>query len=291
MGHGIVQSVASSKADYAVVGLENNSDALIGGKKSVEDSIDRLYSKLVSKQKITESEAESEKRKILGKISFTDEKSALYDCDLIVEAITENPKVKLPLYEDLGRNTKETCILASNTSSLKIEDMAEASGVPSRVIGLHFFNPVQVMRLVEVVKTKSTEEKIFERAKSFVLSLDKHPVSCLDTPGFIVNRLLVPSLAQAMMMFDRKEATIADIDKSMELGAGHPMGPLALADYVGLDTCLFILKGWVEEYPKEPAFVVPKCLEEMVESGRLGRKSGRGFYEWKGDKKIGPSIV
>ena len=144
------------------------------------------------------------------------------------------------------------------------------------------------MKLVEVIKTDQTDESAFNRAYNWVREIGKVPVSCGDTPGFIVNRLLVPSLMQAMLMVDRQDASVYDIDVSMQLGAGHPMGPLHLADYIGLDTCLFIVQGWVEKYPNEPAFVIPTCLEEKVTAGDLGRKSGKGFYEWNGDKRGEP---
>jgi len=154
--------------------------------------------------------------------------------------------------------------------------------------GVHFFNPVQLMKLVEVIRTDGTSPGVFERAYNWVSDINKVPVSCGDTPGFIVNRLLVPSLLQAMLMVDRNDASVKDIDISMQLGAGHPMGPLHLADYIGLDTAFFITQGWVEKYPDEPAFVVPNCLKEKVDAGHFGRKSGQGFYHWDGDKRGDP---
>lgn len=144
------------------------------------------------------------------------------------------------------------------------------------------------MKLVEVIHTDKTDPIVFEKASSWVTDIGKIPVSCGDTPGFIVNRLLVPSLMQAMAMVDRKDASVPDIDQAMKLGAGHPMGPLHLADYIGLDTCLFIVQGWVEKYPDEPSFFIPDCLQAKVVAGDLGRKSGRGFYEWNGDKRGDP---
>ena len=156
-------------------------------------------------------------------------------------------------------------------------------------VGVHYFNPVQLMRLTEVIRTEHTDEAVFALTKAWSDSLGKTSVCCGDTPGFIVNRLLVPALAQAVLMAERGDASVGDIDVSMQLGAGHPMGPIMLADYVGLDTTLSILKGWVAEFPGEPAFIVPKSLEAKVAKGRLGRKSGHGFYEWEGDKPVGPS--
>jgi 3-hydroxyacyl-CoA dehydrogenase len=287
MGHGIAQATAMApKHQYEVIGLESTSDAIKVGKERIDSSIKRHLSKSVARGKLTESDADAYGNDVLRRITYTTDRHKLDDCDLIIEAITENPQVKLPLYADLGKCSKPSCILASNTSSLRIAEMAKASGHPERVVGLHFFNPVQVMKLVEVVRTDETDINVFETCKDFVTSLGKHPVSCKDTPGFIVNRLLVPSLAQAMLMLDRGDATVEDIDKSMELGAGHPMGPFALADYVGLDTCLYILQGWVDNYPSEPAFVVPESLSKMVKAGKLGRKSGQGFYRWVVDKPV-----
>jgi len=144
------------------------------------------------------------------------------------------------------------------------------------------------MKLVEVIHTKYTDPDVFAKAFSWAQDIGKVAVKCGDTPGFIVNRLLVPNLLQSMLMVDRNDATVKDIDLSMQLGAGHPMGPLHLADYIGLDTCLFIVEGWVDKFPNEPAFVIPKSLKEKVDAGDLGRKSGKGFYHWDGDKRGNP---
>jgi 3-hydroxyacyl-CoA dehydrogenase len=154
------------------------------------------------------------------------------------------------------------------------------------MVGLHFFNPVQLMRLVEVVRTKNTSEEVFAAARAFGEACGKTPVACKDTPGFVVNRLLVPFMAQALMMLERGDATKEDIDAAMQLGCGHPMGPITLTDYVGLDTTLAIIEGWVLRYPQEPAFAIPQVLRTKVKEGKLGRKSGEGFYKWEGDKKV-----
>lgn len=152
------------------------------------------------------------------------------------------------------------------------------------MVGLHFFNPVQLMQLVEVVKTDETDPAIFGRAMLFTKSLKKTPVECIDTPGFVVNRLLVPYICSALLLVERGVATPADVDVAMRLGAGHPMGPVALADYVGLDTCLSIISGWNAEYPGEAAFTVPESLRAKVAEGKFGRKNGEGFFKWDGDK-------
>lgn len=209
----------------------------------------------------------------------------------ISQAIVEIESIKIEFYKNLGKIAKADAVFASNTSSLPITNMAVASGRPKQFVGLHFFNPVQIMKLVEVIQTVHTDPATFDRMIGFGKDIGKVTVSCKDTPGFIVNRLLIPFLSQAMAMVDRKDAAVPDIDVSMQLGAGHPMGPLHLADYVGLDICYNVLKGWQEAYPNESAFIIPKCLEEKVKRGDLGRKSGRGFYVWEGDKLIKPADV
>jgi len=153
------------------------------------------------------------------------------------------------------------------------------------MVGLHFFNPVQLMRLVEVVRTDRTDDDVLASARAFGEACGKTPVTCKDTPGFVVNRLLVPYMTQALQMLERGDASAADIDTAMKLGCGYPMGPIELTDYVGLDTTLYILQGWVQRYPDEPAFAIPAVLESKVNEGKLGRKSGEGFYKWEGDKR------
>jgi 3-hydroxyacyl-CoA dehydrogenase len=212
------------------------------------------------------------------------------DCDLIVEAIIEIEDVKIDFYKNLKSIAKADAVFASNTSSLPITNMALASGRADRFVGLHFFNPVQIMKLVEVIRTEHTSPAVFERMLNFGREIGKVPVSCKDTPGFIVNRLLIPYLTQAMAMVDRNDASIADIDISMQLGSGHPMGPLSLTDYVGLDLCLNILKGWMAAHPNDPSFFIPKCLVDKINKGEFGRKTGKGFYIWDGDKAVKPNI-
>lgn len=286
MGHGIVQVTAmASSPTYSVIAVESSQDAINIGRKRIDDSLSKMISRKVKNGKLAASDADKQKDEISSRISYASERGALANCDVVIEAITENPDIKLPLFKDLAQITRPDCILASNTSSLSIMEMAVASGRPSHVVGLHFFNPVQMMKLVEVVRTEDTDPSVFEKSKAWVQSIGKHPVSCQDTPGFIVNRLLIPGLAQGMLMLDRGDGSVEDIDKSLELGAGHPMGPLTLADYVGLDTCLSILDGWVHKYPNEPSFVVPECLRQKVAAGKLGRKTGEGFYLWDGDKR------
>lgn len=283
MGHGIVQVAAQGGFD--VVAVESDQAALDAGVARIEKSLAKLAQKEVEKGKRSEEEARAAADAARARVTPTLERSKLADCDLVVEAIVENLDVKKALFAELGRTCKPETIFASNTSSFPIGEMAAASGRPSRVIGLHFFNPVQLMRLVEVVRTAKTDDDVFAAARAFGESCGKVPVSCKDTPGFVVNRLLVPYMVQSMLMFDRGDASKEDIDVAMQLGCGHPMGPLTLTDYVGLDTTLSILEGWCERYPDEPAFEVPECLRQRVKAGKLGRKTGEGFYRWEGDKR------
>jgi len=283
MGHGIAQIAA--QGGYKVIVSEADQGALDKGLSRIEKSLAKLAEKLVEKGKKSAEEAEADAAAAFGRISGTLDRADLADCDLICEAIVENLEVKNELFRELGESVKESCIFATNTSSFPVAEMAAASGRPDRFVGLHFFNPVQLMRLVEVVHTDETDEEVFAAARAFGEACGKTAVSCKDTPGFVVNRLLVPYMVQALEMLDRGDASKEDIDAAMQLGCGHPMGPITLTDYVGLDTTLFILQGWAERYPNEPAFGVPAILERYVAEGKLGRKVGEGFYDWNADKK------
>ncbi|KAL7530886.1 hypothetical protein ACHAWF_003549 [Thalassiosira exigua] len=284
MGHGIAQTAAAAAAKdgvhSSIVAYETDPSFLDRGKDRIRTSVD----KLVAKEKLTSEQAEA----LLGKITFTTDRGALSDADFIVEAIIENLDLKKQLYSDLGMECKPETIFASNTSSLSITQMALASGRPGKFVGVHFFNPVQLMKLVEIIRTEHTDPDAFDKTVEWAEKIGKVGVRCRDTPGFIVNRLLVPNLVQAILLVERGDATIKDVDLSMQLGAGHPMGPLHLADYVGLDTCLFIMEGWVKDFPEERAFVVPDILREKVNRNELGRKTGKGFYNWDGDKRGEP---
>ena len=286
MGHGVAQVTA--QAGFDVVAVEMQQAALDAGMKRINNSLSKVISKDVAKGKLTEEAGKAEFAKVMSRISTTTKLEDTKGCDMIIEAIVENMDLKIKFYKNLGEISSPNTIFASNTSSLQITSMALASKRPDKFVGLHFFNPVQLMKLVEVIHTEHTDKDIFNKVVDFGKKIGKTTVRCPDTPGFIVNRLLVPYMGQALLMLDRGVATIGDIDVSMQLGAGHPMGPIQLADYVGLDTVLSILQGWKVDFPNEPAFIIPQSLVDKVKAGEFGRKSGKGFYTWEGDKAVGP---
>jgi len=283
MGHGIAQIAA--QAGMQVVCLESDQAFLNKGLARIEKSVSKLAAKSVEKGKASEQDASAHATATLGRLHGTLDRAELADCDLVIEAIIEDLDLKKDLFGELGKLCKPETIFASNTSSFPITEMAAASGRPARFVGLHFFNPVQLMRLVEVVRTDETDDEVLAAARAFGEATGKSPVTCKDTPGFIVNRLLVPYMSQALHMLDRGDASKEDIDTAMQQGCGYPMGPITLTDYVGLDTTLYILQGWVERFPDNTDFAIPGILERKVSEGKLGRKSGEGFYTWEGDKK------
>ena len=275
MGSGIVQ--VSSVAGCQVLVHEADSDALETGLGRIRASLE----KLCSKEKITPEIRD----RAWASLGTAERLEDLSDCDLIVEAVVEDLGAKLDLFRKLGQIAGPKTIFASNTSSFPIVEMATASGRPERMVGLHFFNPVQLMKLVEVVRTEDTDAGVLAAAKQFAKAVGKTPIEASDTPGFVVNRLLVPYMLEAIRMLERGDATKEDIDTGMMLGCGHPMGPMTLIDYVGLDTCLFIANGWHERFPEDSLFVPPELLRQKVAAGELGRKTGQGFFRWEGDKK------
>jgi 3-hydroxybutyryl-CoA dehydrogenase len=269
MGSGIAE--VASKAGMTVVVREINDDLL---KKGL-GRIDKSLSRAVQKGKLDE----AGKKAVLDKITGTTKLEDFRDCDLICEAVIENIDEKIKLYGDLDGIVKKDAIFASNTSSLSITEMGATTGRPDKFCGLHFFNPVPVMKLVEVVRTVATSEETFETAKAFGEKLGKVVVSCKDTPGFVVNRLLVPYLLDAIRALESGVATREDIDTGMKLGCGHPMGPLELTDFVGLDTTYYIAEILFEEF-KDHHYAAPPLLKAMVKAGYCGRKTGRGFYDY-----------
>jgi 3-hydroxybutyryl-CoA dehydrogenase len=224
----------------------------------------------------------AERDSALGRLRFVTEIEALSGCGIIIEAIVEELEAKRALWRQVDAVVAPDALLASNTSSLSIVEQAVATSHPERFVGLHFFNPVPVMPLVEVVRTVTTSEATVQRALAFTRRLGKTPIVARDTPGFVVNLLLVPYMLDAVRAVERGVASTADIDEGMRLGAGHPMGPLALCDYVGLDTLVRVAEIMYEAY-REPRHAPPPLLTRMVTAGMLGRKSGRGFYDYAGD--------
>lgn len=220
MGHGIAQVAASSGIHSRIVAYEPETSYLESGRSRIVKSLE----KLVKKEKLTQEQSDA----VLGNLEFTTDITQLANVDFIVEAVIENMDLKKELYTNLGNICKEETIFASNTSSLSIAEMAVFSNRQDRFVGVHFFNPVQIMKLVEVIRTDETSNEVFNKTFEWVKAISKVPVSCKDTPGFIVNRLLVPSILQAINLVERGDASVADTDISMQLGAGHPMGPLHL---------------------------------------------------------------
>ena len=270
MGSGIAQVCA--QAGYAVTVSEVSEDLL---KKGLA-AINSFLSKAVEKQKITPQDRDATLTRIKGTTSFND----FSDCDLVIEAAIENLDPKKKIFAELDRICPKHAILASNTSGLPIIEMAMATRRPDKVLGLHFFNPAPVMKLLEVVRTIATSDETLETAKEFGKSIGKTVVVAKDTPGFIVNRLMLPELLNAVRMLEAGVATREDIDNAVVLGLNHPMGPLALADLVGLDVILSLANTLYNEF-KDPQFAPPVLLSRMVSAGWLGRKKGKGFYEYK----------
>ena len=282
MGHGIAQTAAEK--GFEVLAVESEARFLESGMARIESSIKKLSEKAVKKGKMSEADAASHVSTTLSRISPTLDRDGFATCDIVVEAVIEDLALKQPLYEHIGRVVTDSCIIASNTSSLAIHKMGAFSGRPKQMIGLHFFNPVQLMKLVEVVKTPDTDPALFQSAMGFARALGKTPVECIDTEGFVVNRLLVPYLIEAVLLVERGVASASDVDVAMKLGAGHPMGPIQLADYIGLDTVHSIIAGWARDFPDNPTFKVPASLAAKVAEGKLGRKTGEGYFKWEGDK-------
>jgi 3-hydroxybutyryl-CoA dehydrogenase len=271
MGSGIAQVVA--QAGYSVIVREVEQCFLDKGLKSIDGQLQRA----VEKGRMSA----EEKANLIPRIRWTLSLDDLKGADLVIEAIVEDLPLKQELYRALDRLCPPSTIFVSNTSSLTIMGMASVTGRADRFAGLHFFNPVPVMKLVEVIRTIRTSEETYRTVYEFATSLGKEPVTVKDNCGFIVNRLLVPYLLDAIRALEAGVSTVGDIDKAMTLGCNHPMGPFALADFVGLDTTYFIANVMFEEY-RERRYAPPPLLRKMVMAGYHGRKSGRGFYDYSG---------
>jgi len=269
MGSGIAEVAA--KAGFEVVVREVSDEFLDKGMKRIRGSMDRA----VEKGRLAADDRDAALTRMKGTTDFTE----LADCDLIVEAIVENVEEKKRVYAAVDGVAKEGAILASNTSSLTCTQLAMSTRHPDRFVGLHFFNPVPVMKLVEVVRTLLTDEAVITEVTEFCKAIGKTPVACRDNSGFIVNRLLVPYLLDAIRAYEEGVGSVEDIDEGMRLGCGYPMGPFTLLDFVGLDTTYYIANIMFEEN-REKRFAPPPLLKQMVQAGRLGKKSGRGFYDY-----------
>ncbi|OLC04814.1 MAG: 3-hydroxybutyryl-CoA dehydrogenase [Gemmatimonadetes bacterium 13_1_40CM_4_69_8] len=269
MGSGIAQVTAT--AGYATIVREVSSEIIQKGKAGIEKSLARF----VEKGKL----ATDARNATLQRLTFTTNTADLKGCDIVIEAVTEDLDLKNALWKELDALCGPATIFASNTSSLTIAAMAAATRRADRFVGLHFFNPVPLMPLVEVVRTVTTAEETFKRAYAFATSLGKEAVAAKDTSGFIVNRLLVPYLLDAIRALEQGVGSVPDIDKAMQLGCGHPMGPLTLLDFVGLDTTYKIAEIMFAEY-RELKYAPPPLLKRMVLAGMYGKKSGKGFYDY-----------
>jgi len=270
MGSGITQVCAQS--GYQVVVSEINNELLNKGLASINN----FLTKSIDKGKLSQQDKDSTLARIKGTTNTKD----FSDCDLMIEVAIENMGLKKKIFAELDKICPKHTILATNTSCLSIIDMAMETSRPDKVLGLHFMNPVPIMRLLEIVKTIATSDETLETGKTFGASLGKTIVLAIDTPGFIVNRLLMPYLLDAIRMLEAGVANREDIDTAINLGLGHPMGPLTLLDLIGIDTALFVVDAMYEEF-KDPKFAAPALMRKMVTAGWLGRKTGKGFYEYK----------
>jgi 3-hydroxyacyl-CoA dehydrogenase len=276
MGSGIVQVAASS--GYHVTMVEREQAALDNGKNIIGKSLTRVFKKKVEDP----AEVQSKVDEIMNRITLsTDANDAAKDAGLVVEAITENMDAKKALFGALDKVAPADCMFATNTSSLSVDGIAADLERKDRFGGLHFFNPVPMMKLLEVVQGGATSDATFEKLCNFGTTLGKTVVKCKDTPGFVVNRLLVPYMMEAIRLYERGDASMDDIDVAMKLGAGYPMGPFQLIDYVGLDTTKFIIDGWHAKFPEDPLFAPSPLLDSLVKEGKTGMKAGHGFRSYE----------
>ena len=269
MGNGIAQVCAA--AGLKVVMVDINDAAIQRGLKSIAGNLDRL----VKKEKLTE----QAKDQTVARVEGTTEYAKLADCDLVIEAATENLEIKLRILRQIDEIAKADAVIATNTSSISITQLAAAMKNPERFIGLHFFNPVPVMGLLELIRGLQTADATHAVGLAFAKAIGKTAVTVKNSPGFVVNRILVPMINEAIFVLQEGLATAEDIDQGMRLGCNHPIGPLALADLIGLDTLLAVMQVFYDGF-NDPKYRPAPLLKEMVDAGRLGRKSGRGFYSY-----------
>ena len=270
MGNGIAHSFASSGYNVLLHDIED--EMLSKGLETINKNLGRMLKKeIINEAQLSET---------LSNISTTTDLNQMKDRDLIIEAVTEKLDVKNSIFAKLDNITEERCILASNTSSISINELADNTKRPSKVVGMHFMNPVPLMKLVEIIKTDRTSLETLELIKQTAINLKKEPIECLDSPGFVSNRILIPMINEAIYTLMEGVATKESIDSIMKLGMAHPMGPLALADLIGLDVCLSIMNVLKDGFDGNPKYEPCPLLVKMCKEGKLGRKTGEGFYKY-----------